>query len=72
MEFADFGLERSWSIDQIMGYMYSASSSSLPVLRDRKELFEADLRRRLRELEPAGQFKEQVRIEVMMAWKRLP
>jgi hypothetical protein len=32
LEFADFKLERSWSIDQIIGYLYSTSSSSLPVL----------------------------------------
>ena len=70
IEFTEFNVERSWSIDQIIGYIYSASSSSLPVLGARKEPFEADVRKRLRELEPTGQFKEQVRIEVMMVWKR--
>jgi hypothetical protein len=72
LELMDFSLERIWSVEQIIGYLYSASSSSLPVLGDRKEPFEADLRKRLRELEPTGQLKEQVKINVMMVWKRLP
>ena len=72
LEFVDFKLERIWSVDQIIGYLYSTSSSSLPILGDKKEQFEADLRRRLVELEPAGQFKEQVEIDILMAWKRLP
>jgi len=70
LEFVDFKLEKSWSIDQIIGYLYSTSSSSLPVLGDRKELFEADLRVSLRELDPTEQFKEQVEINVLMVWKR--
>ncbi len=72
IELTEFNVERSWSIDQIIGYLYSASFSSLPVLREKKEAFEVDVRKRLGELEPTGQFKEQVRIEVMMVWKRLP
>jgi len=69
-EFMEFHVERSWSIDQIVGYIYSASSSSLPVLGDRKEPFEADLRKRLKELDPTGQFTEQAKINVLMGWKR--
>jgi ubiquinone/menaquinone biosynthesis C-methylase UbiE len=69
LEIADFHLTRSWSINQIIGYLYSTSSSSLPVLGDKKEAFEADIRAWLAELEPSGQFKEQVTFEVMMVWK---
>jgi ubiquinone/menaquinone biosynthesis C-methylase UbiE len=61
--------ERQWTVDEIIGYMYSTSLASPPVLGDKKELFEADLRERLREIEPSGQFTEPVTVKVMMVWK---
>jgi hypothetical protein len=61
--------ERVWSIDQLVGYQYSTSYCSLPVLGAKREMFEADLRRRLKEVEPSGLFEEHVTIEAMMAWK---
>jgi ubiquinone/menaquinone biosynthesis C-methylase UbiE len=63
-------IERSWSLDEIIGYMYSTSSASPPVLGDKKDAFEADLRERLLEIEPAGRFKEPVEIVVNMVWKK--
>lgn len=70
LEFAEFNIERIWTIDQIIGYIYSTSYSSLPVLGGRKEPFEAELRARLKELDPTEQFKEQVKVNVLMIWKR--
>jgi ubiquinone/menaquinone biosynthesis C-methylase UbiE len=67
-----YKITRSWTPDEIVGYMYSTSLASLPVLGDKKELFEADLRRRLQEIEPTGLFKELVTINIMMVWKGLP
>lgn len=70
LERANFDIERTWTIDQIIGYIYSTSSSSIPVLGGRKEPFEAELRVRLKELDPAEQFREQVKVNVLMVWKR--
>jgi ubiquinone/menaquinone biosynthesis C-methylase UbiE len=67
---AVFQIERSWMVDEIIGYMYSTSLASPPVLGDKKEPFEADLRQRLREIQPEGRFKEPVTINVMMVWKK--
>jgi len=61
--------KRTWTIDRIIGYLYSTSSSSVPVLGDKKESFEADLRQRLATLEPSGLFKEEATTEVIMVWK---
>jgi len=69
VELAEIQTERTWSIDQIIGYIYSTSSTSLPVLGDKKEPFEEDLRNRLKKLEPAGHFKEQVTVRMMMCRK---
>ena len=60
---------RIWTVDRIIGYLYSTSSTSIPVLGDKKELFEADLRRRLLSLDQSGQFKEEVNTQVLMVWK---
>jgi ubiquinone/menaquinone biosynthesis C-methylase UbiE len=67
-EAANFDLTRTWTIDQIIGYLYSTSYCSLPVLGNKKEAFEADIRARLREQEPTEQFKEQATVQVM--WVR--
>ena len=61
--------KRTWTIDEIIGYLYSLSSSSIPVLGDKKEPFEADIRRRLTDIEPSGVFEEEVTTEILMAWK---
>ncbi len=62
--------ERNWTVDDIIGYMYSTSLASPPVLGDRKEPFEADLRRRLNEISPEGLFIEPVTIKIMMVSKQ--
>lgn len=76
-EFGDFTIERiqierKWTIDGIIGYLYSTSLASLPVLGDKKELFEADMRCRLQETNPDGKFIEPVTIQIMMLWKNNP
>jgi ubiquinone/menaquinone biosynthesis C-methylase UbiE len=68
-ESASFQVERNWSLDEIIGYMYSTSQSSIPVLGDKQEPFEAELRKRLIEIQPTGRFHEPVTVNVMMVWK---
>lgn len=70
LELTHFTLERTWSVEQILGYLYSTSSSSIPVLGDKREPFETDLKQRLDELNPAGQFIEEVKVNLMLVWKR--
>jgi ubiquinone/menaquinone biosynthesis C-methylase UbiE len=69
LELAGIQTERAWSIDAIIGYLYSTSYTSIPVLGDKKEPFEADLREKLSALEPSGQFHEQTNVNVIMVWK---
>ena len=61
---------RTWTTDRIIGYVFSTSYASVPVLGEKKEAFEADLRRRLTGLEPSGRFRERATTEIIMAWKR--
>jgi hypothetical protein len=69
-EEAKYSIERSWSLDEIIGYMYSTSLASPSVLGDKKDAFEVDLRERLLKIEPTGHFKELVDIMVNLVWKK--
>ncbi len=69
LELAGIQTERTWSIDAIIGYLYSTSYTSIPVLGDKKEPFETDLREKLSAIEPSGQFHEKATVNVIMAWK---
>jgi ubiquinone/menaquinone biosynthesis C-methylase UbiE len=64
-----FTTKRTWTLESIVGYLYSTSSTSIPVLDDKKEPFEADLRKRLATLEPSGLFIENAVTQVMLVWK---
>lgn len=46
----------TWSLDEVVGYLYSTSFANKEVLGERVEVFEADLRSTLLELEPSGRF----------------
>jgi ubiquinone/menaquinone biosynthesis C-methylase UbiE len=70
LELAEIITARTWTIDGIIGYLYSTSSTSIPVLADKKEPFEKDLRQRLLSFAPDGRFEEDVITNVMMLWKK--
>ncbi|MFC2069662.1 class I SAM-dependent methyltransferase [Chloroflexota bacterium] len=69
LESVEFETDRLWTIDQIVGYLYSTSSASIPVLGDKKESFEEDLRNRLSMYKPNGLFDEKTITRVIMVWK---
>jgi ubiquinone/menaquinone biosynthesis C-methylase UbiE len=66
-----FSLEtpRSWTLDEIVGNLYSTSFCSPRVLGEKREAFERDLRETLRELNPGGVFEENALVEGVLAWK---
>jgi hypothetical protein len=64
--------QRTWDIDGIIGHLYSTSFCSVRVLGSKREPFESDLRQTLREIEPSGQFHEDVALEAFLAWKDRP
>ncbi len=59
--------QRTRTIDEILGYLYSTSSHSLPVLGDKKGPFEAEVRERLLAAEPSGRFMEDVAVQIILA-----
>jgi SAM-dependent methyltransferase len=50
-----------WTIDDIIGYLHSTSFASVPALGDHADRFEAELRARLPQVEPAGGFVETIK-----------
>lgn len=60
--------DRHWTIDQIMGYLYSTSYASLPVLGNKKAQFEASIRELLESF-PKDDFVEQGIFEILIGRK---
>jgi ubiquinone/menaquinone biosynthesis C-methylase UbiE len=69
LEYIEIKTGRTWTIGQVIGYLYSTSSSSIPVLGDKIEQFEADVRSRLLAINPRGVFEEEVTTSILLAWK---
>jgi SAM-dependent methyltransferase len=69
-ELVQLKYQRTWNVEQILGYLYSTSSNSIPVLGENKDAFEADVRERLLAAEPTGTFTEPVTVQLILAWKR--
>ena len=57
------------TVEEVVGYLYSTSYCSPAVLGNRREPFEAEFRRTLRELSPAGVFPEEVGLGAWLAWR---
>lgn len=59
----------NWSINSILGHLYSTSYCSKNVLKDKKKVFENELRKKLLEYEPSGIIKEEVILFAYLAKK---
>ena len=56
----DVAAEYDWTIEDILGYLYSTSFSSKRVLGDRIDAFEKDLRQALAALSEGAAFKQRI------------
>jgi ubiquinone/menaquinone biosynthesis C-methylase UbiE len=59
-------VERYWTLDDIIGYLYSTSFASRAVLGGRAKAFEKRIRERLTEYAPDGKFVEHNRFEILL------
>ena len=64
-----FQVARTWTIEQIVGHLFSTSFCSPHVLGERRTAFEQDLRRTLRGLRGDELFDESSDLEVITAYK---
>jgi SAM-dependent methyltransferase len=62
--------QRTWTIDGIIGNLYSTSFCSPVVLGERREAFERDLRAALLQISPDGSFREEVKLDACLGTLR--
>ncbi len=65
----EYRYEHRWSLDAIIGYLYSTSYCRPDLLGDRRADFEADLRRTLLGRHPAGEFTQEIWADYTLGWK---
>lgn len=56
-----------WSIDQIIGMLYSTSYANKAILKDKVDLFEKDIRKNLLALNPKGEFASNIEYYYIIA-----
>ncbi len=61
--------EKSWTIESYLGYLYSTAFALPSFFGNNREQFEVELKRSLLEVEPSGQFTEQLTAGAIVAWK---
>lgn len=67
VEETDINVLEQWSIDQIVGYLFSTSYASQAVLGSKAEAFEHTVRERLLRLRPDGRFEKVVEYTAISA-----
>ncbi len=63
----DIYVDETWTIDEILGWLYSTSYASKAILKDKAPGFEQDIRESLGELAPEGSFIRKVEYTVISA-----
>jgi ubiquinone/menaquinone biosynthesis C-methylase UbiE len=59
----------TWTLDEVVGQLYSTSYGNPTLFGDRLPAFEADLRRTLLAIEPSGRFVQTVHCDWAFAWR---
>lgn len=65
-----YQFNRTWTIAQVIGYLYSTSMPLRRLLGDRRAAFEQEVTDTLLAIDPAGRFIEPVTLEVLTATKQ--
>ena len=62
-----FPITHEWSLETLLGYLYSTSFASPELLADNRKRFEADLELALRTHESSGRYLETIRFQLIVA-----
>lgn len=68
-QYRPFPARHTWTIDTILGFLYSTSFASSRLFGSNRAAFEADLRQRLLTLDASGQFAEDVVVDGFLGRK---
>lgn len=69
IEIGQYDYQVAWTLDGLVGQLYSTSYANPTLFGDRLPAFEAELRREMLAIEPAGRFVQAVRCEWVFAWR---
>jgi ubiquinone/menaquinone biosynthesis C-methylase UbiE len=69
LEIGSYTFNYTWTLDEVIGELYATSYANPMVLGDRLPGFEADLRRELLGIEPAGRYTRAIACEWVFAWR---
>lgn len=70
MKSIEHHFSHSWTVDSIIGLLYSTSFAAKRLFGDQAESFEEDIRGALLEISPEGTFREELTADCLIAWKR--
>lgn len=71
VETGEYRYTHQWSLDRIIGYLYSTSYCRPDLLGERRPDFEADLRQTLLALNADGQFAQEIWADYTLGWNAL-
>lgn len=69
VERVEFRIAHRWSLEAIIGYLYSTSYCRPDLLGARRVAFEDDLRRSLRAVQPIGDFAQDIWADCTLGWR---
>ena len=69
IENGQYNYEHTWTLDEVVGQLYSTSYGSPALFGDNLPAFEADLRQTLSVLEPTGRFVQAIGCDWAFAWR---
>jgi ubiquinone/menaquinone biosynthesis C-methylase UbiE len=69
LEIGTYQFHPIWTLDEVIGELYSTSYANPTLLGDRLPAFEADLRRELLAIEPSGRYTRAINCDWVFAWR---
>jgi hypothetical protein len=69
VEIGYYLFDYTWTLDEVVGELYSTSYANPTLLGDNLPAFEADLRRELLATDPSGRYTRPVNCESIFAWR---
>ncbi|MBE9210313.1 class I SAM-dependent methyltransferase [Nostoc sp. LEGE 06077] len=68
-EIFEVPFEKKWTVSSYLGYLYTTAFALKIFFGDNAPAFEADLQTALLEVEPSGEFSEEITANIHVAWK---
>lgn len=69
LEIGSYTINPTWTLDEVIGELYSTSYANPTLLGDRLPAFEADLRHELLALDPSGHYTRPIKCDWVFAWR---